>query len=302
MISWFSRDLDELVHPLVPGRVYVVLAPTGTGKTLFGLNLVAHLLEGGGTERILVAATEETSRYHELLACRAAHVSYTDLFYGRLGASDQAVVARWREKYRALAPRLTVLPQQEPMLAQVMDAISEMIKGGSYPDLLVLDHLHAMDSQGKRLPEFLATAMAVLASWAVSLELPILVLAQVNRPQSKDPLYAYRIPTINAGLGSSKIEHQADVILGLSRKLRDDVPRDVLARLAKGLLKRGESLRDYEERNTARITVLKHRIDDEASRRSVLLTVNRGKLHDRIAMTGTDNAQQGDAFEEEAPF
>lgn len=294
-LPWFSNDLTDLVHPMVAGRVYVVLAPTGTGKTLFGLNTVAHLLEAE-SHQVMVVATEEAPRYHELLACRAVHVSYTDLFYNRLTGTHPAEVATWAKKYRE-SEHLIVLPDLEPRLAQVLDAM----EGGNVPDLLVIDHLHALNQQGKRLPEFLGTAMSIFAQWATNLRIPILVLAQVNRPQAKDPLYSYRIPTTNAGLGSSKIEHNADVILGLSRKLRDDVPKDVLARLARGLPKRGESLREYEERNTARVTVLKHRMDDEASRRSVLLTVTRGKLHDRLALTGTDGVQ-GDAFEEETPF
>ena len=34
-IRWFSKDLTDVIHGIVPGRVYVVLSPTGTGKTLF---------------------------------------------------------------------------------------------------------------------------------------------------------------------------------------------------------------------------------------------------------------------------
>jgi hypothetical protein len=293
-LPWFSRDMDNLVHPLVGGRLYTVLAPTGTGKTLVGLNAVARWMEPQHPWRVLVVATEEAARYHELLACWATNTSYADLFYGRLKEAEAKGVQDAAQRYRD-HERLWVMPEFQPTLEQIGAAIDAI-----EPHVIVIDHLHALDDQGGPFLEFLGAAVSAFAEMAGRRQIPVLLLAQVNRPQAKDPLYCYRIPTVNAGLGSSKIEHFSAVMLGLSRKLRDDVPKDVLARLAKGLLKRGEQLRDYEERNTARLTVLKHRMDDDASRRSVLLTVNRGKLQDRLALTGTDN--QGDAFEDEAPF
>lgn len=284
-LPWFSRDLTDLVHPLIPGRVYVVLAPTGTGKTLVGLNLVATLLQDTDA-RLLIAATEETPRYLDLLACRALGVSYADYFYGRLNGKAKDV-AELNAMY-AKDPRLTILPDREPTLLELHAALTAT-SPTDRPHLLLIDHLHCMDQERRTLPAFLELAMATLPALATLLNVVIVVLAQVHRPQARDPLYAYRIPTATSGMGSAKIEHNADVILGLSRKLKDDLNPQVLARLSKGLLNRGESVRDHEERNTARITVLKHRMDDDAARRSILLTVSGGKLQDRIALTGTDD-------------
>ena len=296
-LAWFSHDLTDLVHPIVSGRVYGVIAPTGAGKTLFDLNLVAHLLQEDGGQ-VLVAATEETPRYVDLLACRAALVSYADFFYGRLTDDEQGAVARWRVFYER-HERLHVLPAREPTLGNIVEA---MQRGDDIPDVLLIDHLHCLEREGRRFPEFIDVAMSVLPELASTLDIAVILLAQVHRPQLRDPLYAYRIPTPTSGLGSPKIEQNSDVLLGLSRKLRDDIPKDALARLAKGLLRRGESVRDYEEPNTARITVLKHRMDDEASRRSILLTVRHGKMQDRLCLAEGTTGQPIDEDDDAPPF
>ncbi|MGH7529911.1 MAG: hypothetical protein ACREMN_05965, partial [Gemmatimonadales bacterium] len=182
-------------------------------------------------------------------------------------------------------------------LPQIVDAIRR-----HSPNLLVVDHIHDLDDDGERLPEFVGRAMGVLAGAATSLHIAVLAFAQVHRPPGRhDRLYPYRIPSLASGMGSSKIEQGSDVVLGLSRKLRDDTPAEALARMAKGMLNRGESERDYEEPNVARVTCLKHRMDDEARNRSVLLTVHRGQMRDRLAVVGGDVVMPppsaGDAWE-----
>ncbi len=284
-LPWFSADLTNLVQPLVPGRVYVVLAPTGTGKTVFGLNVVDRLLHEEGVQ-VCVAATEETTRYLELLACRATSASYADYFYGRLDDKASGDVARWATAYRE-EPRLHLLAQRAPTLEQLLEAFQQH----GTPHVLVVDHLHCLGHGGYPLPVALELAMTTLSEIAGQLEVAVVAMAQVHRPPTRDPLYPYRIPTVSAGMGSSKIEQQADVILGLSRKLRDDTPAEALARLAKGLLKEHESVRDYEDAYTARVTVLKHRMDDNAARRSVLLTVRDGYMRDRLALVPDEVAR-----------
>ncbi len=287
-LPWFSRDLTKLVHPIMAGRVYGVLASTGTGKTLTDLNTVAHVLDVEPEARVMVAATEETDRYHDLLACRAAGVSYRDWFYHdeerRLEEAEVCEVARWRTRCEQ-EERLYLLPERRPTLQQIVSAIRER----GTPHLLVVDHVHALDDQGERLPEFVGRTMGVLAEMATRLSMAVIAFAQVHRPPGRhDRLYPYRIPALASGMSSSKIEQDSDVVLGLSRKLRDDTPAEALARMAKGLLNRGESERDYEEPGVARVTCLKHRMDDEARNRSVLLTVHRGKMQDRLAVVGGD--------------
>lgn len=295
-LPWFSRDLTTLLHPIVPGRVYTSISPTGGGKTLFDLSLVTHLLQEDSV-RVMVVATEETPRYLDLLACRAASVSYRDYTYEWVTADEREEVARWRAFY-ARHERLDVLPHREPTLGQILDAIAER----DVPHLLLVDHLHGLACEGRRLPEFIDIAMNMLLELATRLNLAVVLLAQVHRPQSRDPLYAYRIPTPHSGLGSPKIEQGSDVLIGQSKKLRDDIPKDAMARLAKGFLRRGESVRDYEEPNTVRLTVLKHRVDDEARGKSILLTVHCGKMQDRICIMDGTTGLPAEEDDDAPPF
>lgn len=276
-LPWFSRALEDLVHGAVAGRLFGILSSTGAGKTLFHINSVARWLDEPGVQ-VCVVATEEAARYTDLLACRAAGVRYRDFFYERLTPDRQDGVAAWRNVYER-HDGLHLLPAREPTLDNIVTAVRQRV-----PDVLVVDHLHHLKREGCPLPAFVDLTMSALAEVATTLTIPVVFFSQVHRPQSRDPLYTYRIPTTHSGLGTSKIEQDADVLLGLSRKLRDDVDKETMVRLAKGLLRRGESIRDFEEPGTMRVTVLKHRLDDEARGKSLLLTVRDGTVRDRLAV------------------
>lgn len=269
-----TKALADLVESLVPGRCYTVVAPPGCGKTLFGLNTVAALLNQGAS--VTVAATEETSRYYDLLACRKAGISYAEFFYGRLGEEDLRLIRELRDEY-ARKSQLRLVPSPQPSVDEIFCTMERGI-----PDVLVIDYLQCLHRQGRALPDMLDWALPLLCEAADELGLVLIVLSQVHRPQGADALYAYRIPTLHSGQGSSRIEQKSDVVLALSRKLKDGIPRDTLNRLAKRLFEERESMRDYEEPNTIRVTCLKHRMDDDRARRSVLLSVHRGKLEDRL--------------------
>jgi replicative DNA helicase len=293
MWPWFAKDLTRLIGPILRGRLYVVLASTGAGKTLFTLNIVDWLLQLG--LRLLVVPTEESSRLHTLLACRQANVSFRDFHYRRLDDQDVQQVEELADRYRAM-PGLRLLPGSPPF-AEILDGLK------AWPaDLLVIDHVHLLSLPGRSEPEGLDAVMVWMQKLADVLEMPIIAMVQVHRPVGRDHLAPYRIPSLYSGRGSSKIEQSADVVLGLSRKLKDDVDAKTMTRLSRGLLHRHESPRDYEEPGVARVSCLKHRLDDEARSRSVLLTVHRGKLQDLIALADGTTGEPLDGDDDGPPF
>jgi hypothetical protein len=284
---WFAKALTRLIGPILLSRLYVVLASTGAGKTLFTLNVVDWLLQLG--LRLLVAPTEESSRLHELLACRRLDVSFRDYHYGRLDEQDVRRVRECAEQYRA-TPGLRLLPGS-PRFAEILDGLK------AWPaDVLVIDHVHHLSLPGRSEPEGLDAVMVWLQQLADKMEIPIVAMVQVHRPAGRDYLAPYRIPSLYSGKGSSKIEQCADVVIGLSRKLKDDVDAKTMTRLSRGLLRRHENVRDYEEPGVSRISCLKHRVDDEARGQSILLTVDRGMMRDLIALA---DGTTGHLFDED---
>ena len=84
-----------MVGDLVPGRVYIVIAPTGTGKTTFTTNMTYDFMgyeEAKGTPfQTMLFPTEESLRFHKFLACRHLGISYKHYVNGMLDEDRQRI-------------------------------------------------------------------------------------------------------------------------------------------------------------------------------------------------------------------
>jgi hypothetical protein len=77
---------------------------------------------------------------------------------------------------------------------------------------------------------------------------------------------------------SAGIAEEADVVVMLSRRLRSGVSREDMRLVETG----HRSERDLSEPNVMSVTCRKHRLDDSARDRTILLSVNQGRLENRI--------------------
>jgi hypothetical protein len=280
-LGWFSRDLTKLVGDLVPGRVYVVIAPTGTGKTTFTTSLIADLLGytvDSTTHRFEVMAfpTEESWRLHTYLACHHFGVTYKSYENGMLQEDKQRI--RLQAKVYREDLSLNVLPEINLRFAHLLRHLRLTIEDHHAPNVLILDHIHRLDREGQQLPKHLEEVIRGLQKQAIDWNMAVIVMAQVHRPSHRDYLHKYRIPALESVKACAEIEQCGDVVLGLSKKLQDRLEKGVLAELVRGT----RDIGPFVEPNTMRVTCLKHRIDSDAVDRSVLLTVADGRVSDRL--------------------
>jgi replicative DNA helicase len=144
--------------------------------------------------------------------------------------------------------------------------------------VVMVDHLHRMEfgPDGSSYRVAVTDAVRRLKDLARELSMVIICAAQLNR--SADPLDAYMPPQVGRLKESAGIAEEADVVVMLSRRLRSGVSREDMRLVETG----HRSERDLSEPNVMSVTCRKHRLDDSARDRTILLSVNQGRLENRI--------------------
>lgn len=164
--------LDGMIHPgLLPGQVLVVLAKSGTGKTLFLLNVFERMRQVPDQEnlKILFLSLEQT-RGEWWERARRIHRFYN------LGGSDTDSLDYWRDNlYIVDKNRLS-----EAEISVILDDFEDRV--GEPPDLLALDYLgyFAQSFTGERYAR-VSDAIMGLKGIGKDRRIPVITPHQVSR-------------------------------------------------------------------------------------------------------------------------
>jgi replicative DNA helicase len=192
-------QLDLVFHPgMLPGQVMVILAKTGTGKTIFLLNLFQRMASIKEDIRILFISLEQTAaEWYE--RARRIHRFYN------LDADDGDTLDYWREK-------LLIVDKNRLRADTYVGLLKEFTyEMGRKPDAVAIDYLGywAQAFPGER---YTRTSDAVMAMKEIGKDEGIFTAAphQVSRgtsPGSK--------PTLDAARDAGVVEETADFLLTL---------------------------------------------------------------------------------------
>ena len=140
------EDLDRIIRGLGPGRLVVVGARPGVGKSLMGTNLALHF---GGVHRhaVLIASLEmpEIEVGQRLLAAHAG-VNLTTLQIGA-GTVDERAWQRIAEKNEELS-QMPIVVDDTPnqTVTSIRSAARDIARGRDDLALIVVDYLQLMQS------------------------------------------------------------------------------------------------------------------------------------------------------------
>lgn len=201
--------LDETLGGLHPSDMIVVGARPGMGKTAFGLTVLANLAKKG--KKVGFISTEMSAHQIMLrLSSRDAQINAKNLRDASLDEKEWSRLTMSVNSLVGLPLRLFDKPNVNT--ADVaLQAKSWMIDGGL--DFLVIDYLtrvkpvKTMGNQNQDVGE-VVTAFKNIAR---QLEIPVMVLAQLNRDASG------RRPVMSDLRDSGIIEQEADQIVMLYR-------------------------------------------------------------------------------------
>lgn len=233
--------LDKMINGLKGGELFVIAARPSMGKTSFLLNIMEHLaldVQGEGKPKKAVL----------VFSCEMPSVQLVErLLYARSGVSKQEIVTKQghldREQMKRLKYAITELKSSNLVIDDTAGiSISELRAKArrvlrDHPDLccIGIDYLQLMRSHTKQAQNSrereIAEISGGLKALAKELNLPIIVLAQLNRGPENRPGKNKGVPMMSDLRESGAIEQDADMIGLLYRSAyyaEDDEERETV--------------------------------------------------------------------------
>jgi len=209
--------LDNLTAGFQPGNVYVVAARPSMGKTALGLNLVQNMTfrpyNPAKVPHVAIVSAEMSQKglFRRVLASesqldlRALAVNLTPRDQGRLLSAVRKLKA---------ADSISVLEAHRMDIDQICTDLR--LQHAQKPiDLIMVDYLQLIPGTSERA--MLSTVDAVaevsgkLHALALSMQVPVIALAQLNRDATG------KTPSLRDIKGSGSIEQDADVVMLIDR-------------------------------------------------------------------------------------
>jgi len=221
------EDLDRLTMGLHKGEMIVLAARPSMGKTSLAMNIAeqAAIPRHGEPAQVLVFSLEMVANDLVLrLLCRRAKVNIRRVHDGKISKEDSREIATAASELKKASlwiddgGHLTILALRAK--ARRMQARLES-EGRGKLGLIVIDYLQLIAGMGdSRTPreQQISEISRGIKSLAKELQVPVLVLSQLNREAEKEN----RPPRLSDLRESGSIEQDADVVLLLAKDKDSD--------------------------------------------------------------------------------
>ncbi|MEM4248004.1 MAG: replicative DNA helicase [Candidatus Nanoarchaeia archaeon] len=217
-ISTGFPGFDEKITGMKKGEMIVVAARPSVGKTSFALNIVSNVALRRAERQFSVAiftmemTAEQIARR---LLCAEAGVSEKDILTNGLKGGDFSKLTRAASTLGKVKLYVDPTPSLRVM---ELRAKARRLKKRFKIDLLVIDYLQLMRADIISKSETRQIEVSLISSGikslAKELEIPILVLAQLNRAAEQ---HRDGIPRLSNLRESGAIEQDADIVAFLHR-------------------------------------------------------------------------------------
>lgn len=210
------RGLDLALGGLAPGRMSVVLADTGIGKSVFVQNVAARFAGAGVAVLMFTTEMSASEVVKRLVFQRAAFDSVAVTRRGSILTGE-------RERMRTGLQHVADLPlwvcdAGNVPLATVLAETRRLLH--SQPlGLVVVDHMQALRADGQNRAQQLEAIASGLKAMAQDLEVHVMAVSHINRASQREGSVNHY-----SAKESSGIEQYADAILALQPGR--DVPGD----------------------------------------------------------------------------
>ena len=221
-------DLDRLIGGgLKPGEMFVLAARPSIGKTAMALNIVRNIIKrdiAGERKNVLFFSLEMSGiQVAQRLLCTEAKVPLTSI----LDKNIPGGVPQLTKAVTELQKAHLMVDETAGISVFELRAKARKINDRQKLDLIVIDYLQLMrsgESTGNESRQVEVAAISGgLKKLAKDLQVPVLVLAQLNRESEKDQGNGKGdvLPKLSHLRESGAIEQDADLVVFLHRK-RDE--------------------------------------------------------------------------------
>jgi len=231
-------DLDNITRGLHKTEMIVIAARPGMGKTSIALNMAESAIFLPEPVKVLIFSLEMgANQLATRMICSRARIDQSKLRSGFLeNNKKQDLVTAAGELKRGYL----WIDDSSDMNILEMRAKARRLKQQHGIGLVIVDYLQLVKGTDSRVPreQQVAEISRGMKAMAKELDLPVIVLAQLNRETEKEN----RDPRPSDLRESGSIEQDADIILLLSWKKKSD---------------RDEQLQNTQ--NLVKLTIAKHR-------------------------------------------
>jgi replicative DNA helicase len=213
------KDLDQYTFGFQRQEMIVVAARPSMGKTSFALNIAEAAAmpkpgKGEPAPTLIFSLEMSSSQLALRMLCSRARVNIKLLRDGLVSRDGQEVNALGQaaEEFKK-APIL--VDDSSNLTIMEMRAKARRIYARKKLGLIIVDYLQLVSGSDPRAPreQQVAEVSRGLKAMAKELDLPVIVLSQLNRSSEKEN----RTPRLSDLRESGSIEQDADVVLMLSR-------------------------------------------------------------------------------------
>ena len=217
------KDLDAMTFGFQRQEMIVIAARPSMGKTSFALNIAeAAALPKAGKEPVptLIFSLEMSSSQLALrMLCARSRVNMKLLRDGLVGRDGREVNALGQaaEEFKKCP---ILVDDSSALTIMEMRAKARRIYARKKLGLIIVDYLQLINGTDPRAPreQQVAEVSRGLKAMAKELDLPVIVLSQLNRSSEKEN----RTPRLSDLRESGSIEQDADVVIMLSRPKDSD--------------------------------------------------------------------------------
>lgn len=202
-------ELDDYIHGLQPGKVYVIGARPGIGKSIAALQLATYMSEAHQRATYFASLEMSTDEIIQRSIAFRARVSLTRVIRGGLSENDWASVAVATDDLQDTRVHVADDPRQT---IGTIRAGARTLARRAELGLVVIDYLQLMSVRDPKLPreQQIAEMSRGAKQLAKELSVPVLLLSQLNRASLAR---SDKTPTLADLRESGSIEQDADVVL-----------------------------------------------------------------------------------------
>lgn len=225
------KDLDEITNGLQPSEMIVIAARPSMGKTALAMNIVEHVAVTDGKCVAVYSLEMSAEKLALRMLCSTARVELKKIRNGFMSKAEMNSLVQATTK---ISKSKLFIDDTSSLDVMEFQAIARRLHNENPLDLIVVDYLQLMRSPSRRGQDNRQVEVAEISggikALAKELQIPIIVLAQLNRNPDARAGTAKGKPNLSDLRESGAIEQDADLVALLwreSRYLDDDEKKEV---------------------------------------------------------------------------